>query len=205
MNPYSNAVIERIRNNLFSTPAEMKKNGLTEFEQNRVLHIREMYNHWLAYPTTRERDILDEMQRRFNIQREVAYRYLAVLRILLSHLGQTNKDFIRWQFNEKIMNAYEMALRDHNAEAMIKALDKYAKYNNLDKADVLENQWEQIMPQQFVMTDDPTVIGFKAIPNIREKIKAKINQYWNEQIEDVRFDEMESKKYINSFQHNDND
>lgn len=205
MNPYSNAVIERIRNNLFSTPAEMKKKGLTEFEQNRVLHIREMYNHWLAYPTTRERDILDEMQRRFNIQREVAYRYLAVLRILLSHLGQTNKDFIRWQFNEKIMNAYEMALRDHNAEAMIKALDKYAKYNNLDKADVLENQWEQIMPQQFVMTDDPTVIGFKAIPNIREKIKAKINQYWNEQIEDVRFDEMESKKYINSFQHNDND
>lgn len=205
MNPYSNAVIERIRNNLFSTPAEMKKNGLTEFEQTRVLHIRDMYNHWLAYPTTRERDILDEMQRRFNIQREVAYRYLAVLRILLSHLGQTNKDFIRWQFNEKIMNAYEMALRDHNAEAMIKALDKYAKYNNLDKADVLENQWEQIMPQQFVMTDDPTVIGFKAIPNIREKIKAKINQYWNEQIEDVRFDEMESKKYINSFQHNDND
>lgn len=205
MNPYSNAVIERIRNNLFSTPAEMKKNGLTEFEQNRVLHIREMYNHWLAYPTTKERDILDEMQRRFNIQREVAYRYLAVLRILLSHLGQTNKDFIRWQFNEKIMNAYEMALRDHNAEAMIKALDKYAKYNNLDKADVLENQWEQIMPQQFVMTDDPTVIGFKAIPNIREKIKAKINQYWNEQIEDVRFDEMESKKYINSFRHNDND
>lgn len=200
MNPYSNAVIERIRNNLFSTPAEMKKNGLTEFEQNRVLHIREMYNHWLAYPTTRERDILDEMQRRFNIQREVAYRYLAVLRILLSHLGQTNKDFIRWQFNEKIMNAYEMALRDHNAEAMIKALDKYAKYNNLDKADVLENQWEQIMPQQFVMTDDPSVIGFKPIPNIREKIKAKINQYWNEQIEDVRFDEMDSKKYINSFQ-----
>lgn len=198
MNQYSNAVIERIRNNLFATPKEMQENGLKEFERTRVLQIRDMYNYWLAYPTTRDRDILDEIQHRFNTDRQVAYRYIAVLRVLLSDLGKTNKDFIRFQFNEMIRDAYDMARRDHNPEAMIKALDKFAKYNQLDKSDALENQWDSIMPQQFIMTDDPTVIGFKPIPNIREKIKAKINQYWNDQIEDIRFEEMEGKLHINN-------
>lgn len=203
MSPYSNAVIERIRDNLFATPAEMEDNGLKEYERSRILQIRDMYNYWISYPTIREKEILNEMQNRFNIDRNIAYKYMAVLRVLLGDLGKTNKDYIRFQFNERIMDAYDMARRDHNADAMIKALDKLAKYNQLDKSDVLENHWESIMPQQFIMTDDPTVIGFKPIPNIREKIKAKIDQYWNEQIEDVRFEEIQSKKYMNSYTRED--
>ena len=194
---FTNAVIERIRNNLFSTPDEMVQNGLKELDRTRVLHLRDMYNYWLQYPTTREKDILAEIEKRFSVDKQTAYNYLGALRCLLGDLGKTNKDFIRFQFNELLRDAFDMAKRDHNAEAMIKALDKYAKYNNLDKADNVDINWDSIMPQQFVMSDDPTTIGFKAIPNVREKIKAKINQYWNQQIEDVRFEELEGKKIIN--------
>lgn len=198
MSSYSSAVVERIRNNLFATQKEMEDNRLSEFEQTRILRLRDMYNHWIAYPTTRERDITEEILRRWpDVDRDTALRYVQVLRVLLGDLGKTNKDYIRWRFNEMIMDAYYMAARDHNPDAMIKALDKFAKYNQLDKADVLDNHWETIKPQTFIMTDDPSVIGFKPIPNIREKIAAKIHQYWNEQVEDVRFVEMpEATKHI---------
>lgn len=202
---FTNTVIEKIRNNLFETPKVMEENGLKPFERERVLHLRDLYNYWLSYPTTREKDILEEIEKRWpgEVDRATAYNYVGVLRVLLGDLGKTNKDFIRFQFNEMLRDAYDMARRDHDAEAMIKALDKFAKYNNLDKPDSVDFQWESIMPQQFVMSDDPTTIGFKPIPNIREKIKAKINQYWNQQIEDVRFEELEGKRHINEGQRND--
>lgn len=175
----------------------MESNGLKEMERQRVLNLRDMYNYWLAYPTTREKDILNEVQRRFGVDKPTAYNYVGALRVLLGDLGKTNKDFIRFQFNEMIRDAYDMARRDHDPDAMIKALDKFAKYNRLDEPDGVDVQWESIMPQQFVMSDDPTTIGFKPIANIREKIKAKIDQYWNSQIEDVRFEELEGKRLIN--------
>lgn len=187
---YSNAVVESIRNNLFATQQEMTDNRLSEFEQTRILQLREMYQHWISYPTTRERDIADEIEKRFQLPRQTALAYVTVLRVLLGDLGKTNKDYLRWRFNEMIMDAYDLARKREDAEAMIKALDKFAKYNQLDKSDTIINRWETIKPQPFIMTDDPTVIGFKPIPNIRERIAAKIHQYWNEQVEDVRFVEV---------------
>ena len=192
MSAFSNAVIERIRNNLFATPGEMADNGLTPDEQTRILQLRDVYNHWIAYPTTRERDILQLIEERYGHSRQVAYKYVALLRSLLADLGKVSKDYIRFQFNEMIRDAYDAAKKEGNIDAMVKALGQFAKYNQLDKEDVLDTRWETLKPQQFVMTDDPTVIGFKPIPNIREKIKATIHKYWNDQIEDVRFVEADT-------------
>lgn len=192
MSAFSNAVIERIRNNLFATPGEMADNGLTPDEQTRILQLRDVYNHWIAYPTTRERDILQLIEERYGHSRQVAYKYVALLRSLLADLGKVSKDYIRFQFNEMIRDAYDAAKKEGNIDAMVKALGQFAKYNQLDKEDVLDTRWETLKPQQFVMTDDPSVIGFKPIPNIREKIKATIHKYWNDQIEDVRFVEADT-------------
>lgn len=187
MSAFSNAVIERIRNNLFATPGEMADNGLTPDEQTRILQLRDVYNHWIAYPTTRERDILEMIEKQYGHSRQVAYKYVALLRSLLGDLGKVSKDYIRFQFNEMIRDAYDAAKKEGNIDAMVKALGQFAKYNQLDKEDVLDTRWETLKPQQFVMTDDPSVIGFKPIPNIREKIKATIHKYWDDRIEDVRF------------------
>lgn len=192
MSAFSNAVIERIRNNLFATPGEMADNGLTPDEQTRILQLRDVYNHWIAYPTTRERDILQLIEERYGHSRQVAYKYVALLRSLLADLGKVSKDYIRFQFNEMIRDAYDAAKKKGNIDAMVKALGQFAKYNQLDKEDVLDTRWETLKPQQFVMTDDPTVIGFKPIPNIREKIKATIHKYWDDHIEDVRFVEADT-------------
>ena len=65
MSEFSNAVVERIRLNLFATPGEMAENGLKEEEQTRIIQLRDVYNYWIAYPTTRERDILKLIEDRY--------------------------------------------------------------------------------------------------------------------------------------------
>ena len=69
------------------------------------------------------------------------------------------------------------------------AADKYAKYNQLDKEDALEYPWEDIIPQNYEPSSDPTLLGIKPIANIQEKIAALKKKY-NADIEDVDFDEI---------------
>lgn len=188
----SNQAVERIRAHLFATPDEMNEARLSDADQTRILQIRDIYNYWIAYPTTRERDILEEMEKRYGFDRDKSYRYMAVLRSLIGDLGKVSKDYVRFQFNEMIRDAYDAAKKDGNIDAMVKALGQFAKYNQLDKEDITPQRWESIRPQVFIMSDDPTTVGFKPIPNVREKIKATIAKYWSEQIEDVHYVEADS-------------
>lgn len=71
------------------------------------------------------------------------------------------------------------------------AANYYGKYTQLDKEDILDKGYDKIVVQPFEPTDDPTVLGIKPIPNVREKIKTKIQQYWSDDIEDVSFEEVE--------------
>ena len=48
-----------------------------------------------------------------------------------------------------------------------------------------------IVVQPFTATDDPSVLGIKPIPNLREKIRMLLNKYRaeNMDIEDIEFEE----------------
>lgn len=83
-----------------------------------------------------------------------------------------------------------MAQNRKDARAMGSAAAYYAKYNNLDKIMPEAKLWD-IPIQPFVITENPEVLGFKRIPNIEEKIKAKIRQYWNEDVETISYDEVD--------------
>ncbi|RGZ69589.1 hypothetical protein DW978_10540 [Phocaeicola vulgatus] len=55
----------------------------------------------------------------------------------------------------------------------------------------MDKGYDKIIVQPFEPTDDPTVLGIKPIPNVRDRIKSKIQQYWSDDIEDVDFEEVE--------------
>lgn len=179
-------ILSTLRDHLFEDTDKLREAGFRQSQIDRIVRVRDMYQWWLQYPTKREREVVAEIVARYAINRSSAYRDVAVLRSLLSDLGKLSKDFIRWQFNAMVTEAYAQAKQRGDHAAMIAAADKYAKYNQLDKADSLDIQWDKIVPQPFEVSDDPTVIGFKPIKNLREKIKAKISQYWNDGIEDIR-------------------
>ncbi len=81
---------------------------------------------------------------------------------------------------------------------MERAASAYAKYNRVDLEDEQAVPWEQLLPQPFTATDDPSVLGIKPIPNLQEKIDALLEKYRAEtiDIDDVDFEEVDLEENV---------
>lgn len=185
------ATIDVCEKYLFADISEMSADGLPEVIQQRLLRLRDMYNFWLQFPRKRDLEIVAELELRYKVSKSTAYEDIRIIKRLLGDLAKTTKDYHRYKFCQMIDETYEMAKRIKDARAMGAAANYYGKYTQLDKEDILDKGYDKIVVQPFEPTDDPSVLGIKAIPNIREKIKSKIQQYWSEDIEDVEFEEVE--------------
>ncbi len=73
------------------------------------------------------------------------------------------------------------------AEAKIKAAKALVDIHKLKMDEAEQIPWDDIIPHDWEATDDPTVIGLKPIPNIREKIK-KLKKKYGQDIEIVDTD-----------------
>ncbi|MEG1916251.1 MAG: hypothetical protein RR061_06180 [Muribaculaceae bacterium] len=169
----------------------MKRNGLPDITQNHLIRLRDIYNYWLRFPKKSDREIINELAIRYGLQKSQAYTDLRLIKALLGDFQKTTKDYHRYRFIEMCQEAYEVARSTKDARSMVAAADKYAKYTQLDKEDIIDRGYDQIVNQPYEPTDDPSVIGIKPIANIREKIEKKIKQYWNDDVEDIQFEEVE--------------
>lgn len=185
------ATIEVCKEHLFSDREEMAQNNIPAVIQERLIRLRDMYNFWLNFPRKKDVEIVKELELRYKIQRSTAYEDLRIIKTLLGDLNKSTKDFHRWKFCGMLDEAYEMAKRMKDARAMVAAADKYGKYTQLDKEELVDRGYDKIQVQPFEPTDDPSVIGIKPIANIRQRIQDKIKQYWNDDIEDVDFEPVE--------------
>lgn len=185
------ATIDVCEKYLFSDIEEMTKEGIPELIQQRLIRLRDMYNYWLQFPRKKDLEIVGELESRYKISKSTAYEDVRLIKRLLGDLAKTTKDYHRYKFCQMIDETYEMAKRIKDARAMGAAANYYGKYTQLDKEDILDKGYDKIVVQPFEPTDDPTVLGIKAIPNVRERIKSKIQQYWSEDIEDVEFEVVE--------------
>lgn len=170
---------------LFASVDEMTKAGIPATTQQHIIRLRDMYNYWLAFPRKKDREIIAEIKHRYNLQNTQAYEDLRIIKNLLGNLQEASKQYHRYRFLEMITETYDLARTQKDARSMVAAADKYAKYMQLDKEDEHDARYDLIPIQPFEPTDDPTVIGIKPIADIREKIRRKKEQYWNEDIEDV--------------------
>lgn len=113
-------------------------------------------------------------------------RHCDNIRIIIGNVKQHSKDFIRYMFNEMIMNTIRKADAIDDLNAMNKALSTLAKYNRLDQIDTEAIDYEKIYVQPFEPTDDPSVIGLKPIPGLREKIAKLKEKYRLDDITDIQ-------------------
>lgn len=185
------AIMDAAKQYLFADVNEMKEAKLPEVTINRLLRLRDVYNYWLQFPLTKDRDLALRIQKEYGLQTTQAYADLRVVKAVLGDLQKSTKEYHRYRFIEMVNAAYEMARVNRDAKSMVAAADKYAKYTQLDKEDLVDRGFDKIMIQPFKPTDDPSVAGFKPIPNIREKEQKKLKQYWNDDVEDVDFEEVE--------------
>lgn len=185
------AIIDTARIFLFADKDEMDRNGLPAVTQNHLIRLRDLYNFWLRFPKKTDREIVAELSSRYGLAKTQAYTDLRLIKAILGDFQKTTKDYHRYRFIEMCQEAYEVARNIKDARSMVAAADKYAKYTQLDKEDIVDRGYDQIVIQPFEPTDDPTVIGIKPVPNIREKIEKKLKQYWCEDIDDIQFEEVE--------------
>lgn len=184
-------ILEAAREYLFTSVPDMVKVGLPEATRNRLLRLRDIYNYWLQFPNTKDRELALYIKTKYELQPSQTYADIRVVKALIGDLQKASKEYHRWRFIEMCNQAYEMARVNRDAKAMVAAADKYAKYTQLDKEDLVDRGFDKIMIQPFKPTDDPSVAGFKPIPNIRERIQKKIASYWSEEVEDVEIENVE--------------
>jgi len=176
-----------------------KLSHLPQQQRDKLLRIRSGYTIMLEFPSKKDREIILHLQNQFGIERSAAYEDLRLIKDLLGSINKQSKDWHRFRFNYRNEKAYNMAELQQDPIAMDKCNNTYGKYNQLDKEDAERIPWEDIIPQLYEATDDPSVLGIKPIPNIREKIAAMKKKYM-EDIEDVTYEDIdirELEKYAN--------
>lgn len=151
----------------------------------KVIRVREAYSHWLDFPAKPENEIVQWLMHEHGIKKSAAYDDMRVVAQLLGKINVHSRDFHRWRFYEMFQDSYKMAKSKCDVAAMAKLQANYIKAFQLDQDDVVENDWNRIKVQPFVMTTDPTVLGLKPIPNIQEKIRKMREKYWTEDVEAV--------------------
>lgn len=182
------AIAETAKDYLFADANEMEAAGLPEVTRRHLIRLRDIYNYWLQFPLTKDRDMVLRIGKEYGLQPTQAYADLRIVKALLGDLQKATKEYHRYRFIEMVNAAYEIARINRDAKSMVAAADKYAKYTQLDKEDLVDRGFDKIMIQPFKPTDDPSVAGFKPVPNIRERIQKKIASYWNEEIQEVEYE-----------------
>lgn len=159
--------------------------------QERIKRLRVGYTFWYEFPTKREPDIRDHLMNEFGIVKSTAYEDIQIIKVLLGDIKNPGKEWIRYRVNTMLEEAYSVAEKKKDAAGMALAADKLGKYNMLDKPDAEPLPFDEIVPQPFEPTDDPTSLGLKKDPNIREKKNKMLEKYHAEiEIVDVPYEEM---------------
>ena len=171
--------IDKLEQYLFVDVSELEH--LTNVNKDTMLRLRAAYTFWLENPNKKEKEVIDFMVKDKMMSRVAAYEYARTLKTLLGNINKASKDWWRYRTNTMLEYAYQRAVASDNIDAMVKAASQLIKNNNLDKEDRQSYEWEQIKPQTFVPTDDPTIIGIKPLENYRslkEKLLQKKHINW---------------------------
>ena len=159
--------------------------------QERIKRIRAGYAHWYEFPTNTESEIRDHIMNEFGISRRTAYEDIQIIKILLGDIKNPGQELIRIQVNAMMDEAFKMAKLNEDAKGMAIAAGNKAKYNMLHLPDADPLPFDQIVIQPFEPTDDPTPLGLKKDPDIREKKRKMLEKYQAEiEIIDVPYEEL---------------
>ena len=163
--------------------------------QERIKRIRVGYTHWYEFPTSSETEIRDRLMNEFDIVKSTAYEDILVIKILLGDIKNPSKEWIRFQVNAMLDEAFKLAKLNEDAKGMAIAAGNKAKYNMLHLPDAEPLPFDQIVIQPFEPTDDPTPLGLKKDPDIREKKRRMLEKYQAEiEIVDVAYEELTNQE-----------
>lgn len=169
---------------------ELFERRIAQAVVERIHRLRGLYAYWLQFPQKFDQDIVQYDMAMFKVGKSQAYDDLHLVRLILGNLQQASKDFMRWKINQDLEQDLKAARRagDHRSVA---AIEKNRILNNrTDKEDELELEFDKIIPQQFVPSDDPTVLGIKKLPDLRNRIRVLVKKYSDNSVQFAEYEEL---------------
>lgn len=169
---------------------ELQDLHLSAIVKARVERLRGCYAFWLRYPRFTVREMVDQDKAMFGVSETQAYDDIHLCQVMLGNLNAASKEFWRWKINQEIDEDRKAAKAAGDFRALAVMQKNRIKNNRTDTPDEPELAFDKIVPVEFRMTDDPTVIGLQKIPNLRAKIKKMEKRYSMPDIEDADFEEL---------------
>ena len=143
------------------------------------------FSYWIDKPTLSDKKVASFIVNEFGISPIQAYRDLIKVKILLGNVRNASKEWQRFKVIAMLDRAYELAERTKDPKSIILAADKLGKYTMLDKEDIQKIPYDEIVPQNWEITGDVTVMGLKPIDDLEAKQKKMREKYGGTLIEEA--------------------
>lgn len=172
---------------------ELERHNVSASIRERLKRLRGLYAYWLQFPSKFDKEIVDQDIKLFHVSRAQAYDDLHLTQILLGNLQQSSKEFMRWKINRDLEDDLARARSKGDMRAVASIEKNRILNNRTDKDDEPELEFDKIVPQQFELTDDPTVIGIQKVPGLRDRIRKLEKKYGDAKIEDAEYEEIKEE------------
>lgn len=172
MNP---SATEACHKDLFADIDELNRR-YPEDTVRKVLRVRDMYLTMLKTPSMTDSTLIKTFTARYKVSRPTAYSDLAVVKGLLPMLGKEARDFHKWRASEMLLETYRIASAKMDVRTMERVSATYAKVHDVSRPEEEKIPIDQVVPQPWIPTDDPSVLGLPPLPNREEKIKKLLEE-----------------------------
>ncbi len=173
--------------------SELREEKLPAAFIDRIMRLRGLYTYWLQFPSKQTADLVDYDRKMWNVRKTQAYEDIQLVKALIGDLQQSNKDFWRWRINTMIMDDHKAARRAGEWRAVATMQKNLILNNKTDKEDPIDLQLDRIIPQNFEMTDNISIIIPEAKKTPRKKIEDMLRKYGRKddmQVDDTDFEEV---------------
>lgn len=176
-----NSSLEKYNKVLFDNDCTV---GLSVAEADRVIRLRDIYVQALEKPALTKVGMRDYLFKNYpGISKSQAYRDINDVYILLGNVQNATRAHVQYVVNETLMEVIDkLSGKEKHYKELIMAVDKLAKYNQLDKEAAEPVDWSEMVDFSIEPTSDPTLLGIKPMDNL-EEVKSKLYKRYAEDIE----------------------
>jgi hypothetical protein len=172
--------LEKYRKFLFDNPKKNEK--LAKDDLEKLKRIRGGFTHWTEFPMKSDAQIRDFLIEQFGTSRTRAYEDISIIKTLLGNVKNAGKEWHRYRMIVMVEETYQKAKDKNDLDAMAKAIAVYGKYTQLHIPESQQIPYDDIVPQPFEPSSDPSSLGLLPDPNIEEKI-AKLKKKYQDEID----------------------
>jgi len=141
----------------------------------------DVYSQMLEKPWTEDKEWINYLTTKYDIDRSPSYRDVAKIKALLSNVKCASKEFVRYIVFEASKKAMSETEKTKDWKNFILAIDKLGKYFRLDQNEVEEIDWSKVYVQEWkpvvnIREVDPNYKGPEDSNDWRERMRKKYGQ-----------------------------